>query len=482
MKRAKGSRPAVGFISLGCPKNQVDLELMLSRADDAGFALATEIEQADAIVINTCAFIEAAQAEADEAIREALQQKQGGRCRAVIVAGCLPQYLQERRHEAYPEVDAWLTPDNPGTIGEVLSRLLGEHPDEELAEPERFALPSFLADAADGRVLSTPPSLAYVKIADGCNHRCRFCIIPELRGRYRSRPVDDVLTEVRALSELGIPEIVLVSQDSSNYGRDLGGPGLAGLLAQLCALEGEGWLRVMYLYPDHITDELLETWGRLASAAGGLRLLPYFDVPVQHVGAALLKSMGRGGDRDSIDALFGRIRSACPDAVIRTSLIVGHPGETEDQFDELYNWVASGAVDRLGVFTYSDLPELQSHRLPGHLGEDVKAQRQELLMEAQYEVMLERQQALVGTQIEVLLEEQEEPEDDAATKLDAEAATGTPPTVELGTHVYLGRSWRDAYEIDGQVRVSSTRPLDLYRLIRARVTAADAYDLEAEAT
>jgi len=473
MQRVRGNRPAVGFISLGCPKNQVDCELMLSRADDAGFALATELEQADALVINTCAFIAAAQAEADEAIREALEQKRAGRCRAVIVAGCLPQYLQQRRHEAYPEVDAWLTPDNPGSIGEVLSRLLDEDASEELAEPERFALPAFLADAEAGRVLSTPPSLAYVKIADGCNHRCRFCIIPDLRGRYRSRPPDDVLAEVAMLSELAVPEIVLVSQDSSYYGRDLGGPRLAGLLEQLCTLDGSGWLRVMYMYPDHVTHELLETWGRLASDSAGRRLLPYFDVPVQHVSGALLKSMRRRGDRASIDALFGRIRQACPDAVIRTSLIVGYPGETEAQFDELCDWVASGAVDRLGVLTYSDLPELQSHRLPDHVDENIKLQRQELLMEAQYDVMLEREQALVGTEIEVLLEEAEQPED--------EPDTGAPLAAERDVYVYLGRSWRDAYEIDGLARVSSPQPLELYQVVRARVTAADAYDLDAEA-
>jgi len=462
----------VGFISLGCPKNQVDCELMISRAADAGFTITAEIERADALVINTCAFIAEAQAEADEAIREALSHKQDGRCRVVVVAGCLPQYLRERSSAAYPEVDAWLTPDNPGELGAVLTELLGADAPVLHELGGSLAPPTFLASAADGRVLSTPPSLAYVKIAEGCSHRCRFCIIPELRGRYRSRRRDDVLAEVEAIAGLGLPEIALVSQDSSNYGHDLGdGAGLAGLLTAIHARGGNYWLRVMYLYPDHVTDELLDTWAALAERSDGPLLLPYFDVPVQHVSARIIKSMGRRGDRASIEQLFERIRSRMPEAVIRTSLIVGYPGESEDDFNELLDWVQSGAVDRLGVFTYSDLPELASHGLPDHVEPGLMAQRQDLLMQAQHEVALAHNQRLVGTEIEVLLEEDLTGEDEEEPE----------PAAGGARFVFSGRSWRDAYEIDGLVRVISAVPQELYRRIRARVTAADAYDLEAEA-
>lgn len=467
----KAGQPSVGFISLGCPKNQVDCELMIARAAETGFEVTAELEEADALVVNTCAFIAAAQAEADEAIREALEYKQEGRCRAVVVAGCLPQYLQERCEQAYPEVDAWLTPDNPGELGAVLSELLGGGAAGAAHIGGSLAPPTFLATAADGRVLSTPPSLAYVKIAEGCSHRCRFCIIPELRGRYRSRPPADVLEEVEAIANLGLAEIALVSQDSSYYGRDLDDrDGLAGLLAAILAQGGDYWLRVMYLYPDHVTDGLLDAWTELAARREGPRLLPYFDVPVQHVSGPLLKSMGRRGDRAGIERLFAGIRGRMPEAVIRTSLIAGYPGETEDDFNELLDWVQAGSVDRLGVFTYSDLPELKSHGLPGHVEPGLMAQRQDLLLQAQYEVMAERHQRLIGTDVEVLLEEDatEDAEGDQKS-VDAEAQ-----------YVYVGRSWRDAYEIDGLVRVSSTRPLELYTRVRARVTGADAYDLEAE--
>jgi len=450
--------PLVGFISLGCPKNQVDCELMISRAADTGFQITTDIARAQALVVNTCAFIEPAQSEADEAIREALEYKERGTCRAVIVAGCLPQYLQERCRQAYPAVDAWLTPDNPHQLGEILTGLLVADP--PLVADPRFPLPEYLATAADGRVLSTPPSLAYLKIAEGCDHRCRFCLIPGLRGRYRSRAQDDLQAEAVALAEMGISEIALVSQDSSYYGRDLGNTTLAELLTGLVEQDGDCWVRVMYLYPDHITPELLETWARLAGRTTGPRLLPYFDIPVQHVSAPLLKAMGRRGDRQSIDALFRRVRSACPDAVIRSSLIVGYPGETDDQFNELFDWVQSGKVDRLGVFTYSDLPEMKSHQLPDHVPPEIAAQRQDLLLEAQYDVALELNTALVGSEVEILLEEE----------IDSNGAE----------YVYLGRGWREAFEIDGLAEVRSPRPLELFSRVRARALSADAYDLYTE--
>jgi ribosomal protein S12 methylthiotransferase len=354
-------------------------------------------------VVNTCAFIAEAQAEAGEAIREALRCKRAGSCRVVVVAGCLPQYLQERCQEAYPEVDAWLTPDNPGELGAVLRELLGGGPPAVQRLSGSLAPPTFLATSADGRVFSTPPSLAYVKIAEGCSHKCRFCIIPRLRGKYRSRKRDDVLKEVAAIARVGLPEIVLVSQDSRSYGRDLGDDaGLAGLLESIHALGGDFWLRVMYLHPDHLTDELLDRWAQLAQRRDGPRLLPYFDVPVQHVSARVLKSMGRRGDRASIEQLFAGIRRRMPEAVIRTSLIVGYPGETEDDFNALLDWVQSGAVDRLGVFTYSDCRSSEPRAAgPRHRGRWPSASQ---CYSTRSAVSEERNRRLRDTEIEVVVE------------------------------------------------------------------------------
>ena len=447
--------PNVGFISLGCPKNQLDCELMISRAAGAGFKVTSQIEAADAIVVNTCAFIVPAQEEAAEAIAEAVEQKEAGRCRFVIVAGCLPQYLKDRSAEEYPAVDVWLTPDNPGELGDVLTRLFADT-SERLANggaATDWQLPEFLADSGAGRVLTTPPSLAYLKIAEGCNHGCKFCVIPQLRGRYRSRALDDVITEARGLIDLGTPEVVLVSQDSSFYGRDRGDGELGQLLTRISQTPGDFWLRVMYLYPSHVTDGLLRTWAQC-----GPKLLPYFDVPVQHVSPRILKAMGRRGSRAEVDELFARIRELVPGAVIRTSLIVGYPGETEDEFNELYDWVAGGTVDRLGVFTYSDLPEMQSHALPDHVDDDIAAQRQDMLIEAQHEYLDAAQDKVHGTEEDVIIEEQD----------------------ELEPGVYWGRTWRDAFEIDGMVRVESGKELELFSRVRCRITGHDGYDLDAE--
>jgi ribosomal protein S12 methylthiotransferase len=449
----------VGFISLGCPKNQLDCELMLARAVGAGYELTPRISEAEAIVINTCSFIQMAIDEADEAIREALDYKKQGGCRAVIVAGCLPQYLQEKCQALYPDVDAWLTPDQPRTLPDVLAGLFGEAGLPPALPPAAaLPLPTFLASHADGRVLTTPPSLAYVKIAEGCDHRCQFCIIPQLRGRYRSRTPQDLAAEVAELVARGIPEIVLVSQDSAAYGHDLAdGTNLAGLLERLCAIEGDFWLRVLYLYPTRLTPRLLQTWARL-----GPKLLPYFDIPLQHVSAAVLKAMGRSGDRASVDALLGRIRTACPDAVIRTTLLVGYPGETQADFAELQAWVTAGRVERLGVFAYSELAGMPSALLPAKVPEEEKQRRLAALMQAQYAVVQQQAAQLAGRELEVIVEHAE----------------------RLGPGrgwLAVGRSWREAYEIDGQVRISVRQRPALYVRRRARITGAEGYDLLAVA-
>lgn len=443
---------SVGFISLGCPKNQVDCEIMLARASDAGLRVVPRLEDADAVVINTCSFIQPAIEEAEREIRAALRHKRRGRLRAVVVAGCLPQHLKEQGPVLFPDVDAWLTPDQPRQISTVLLELLGKDSSRPYVVAGDAPLPTFLNSAADGRTLSTPPSLAYLRIADGCNHRCKFCIIPQLRGKYRSRPVDDIVLEAKELLARGVHELSLVSQDCSHYGRDIGSD-LAELLTALCRIDGEFWLRVMYLYPNYVTDELLSTWAGLSP-----KLLPYFDIPLQHVSAPVLKAMGRGGSRVEIDALIARVRAACPEAVVRTSIIVGYPGETEADFAELRDWVAGGAVDRLGVFCYSELAQMASASLEAKVPAGAAEERRLELMEIAEKLANEHHQALLAQTIPVLLD---------SARRDARGQGW------LGQ----GRRWQDAYEIDGVIEFSSRERLNPGGLYEIEVCGVDGWRL-----
>ena len=452
----------IAFISLGCAKNQVDCELMLSRTVGAGFELTRRMADADAIVVNTCSFIAPAIEEADGQIREALRYKERGRCKAVLVAGCLPQYLQQRRFEQYPQVDGWLTPDNPGQAGELLLALL--NPDDldpaaaiaqsaSAASAGQLPLPRFLASAADGRVVSTPPSYAYVKIAEGCDHRCAFCIIPQLRGPYRSRPMPDIIEEVRGLVHGGTPEIILVSQDCTYYGCDSGGPQLIDLLAAICEIPGEFWLRVLYLYPRDFPDALLRAWAQL-----GPKLLPYFDIPLQHVSPTILRAMQRGEVDNGIDNLLSSIRSVMPQAVIRTSLIAGFPGETEADFKMLLEWVESGTADRVGVFAYSDLPEMASHQLPAHIPEKEVQRRREQLMLAHQSAYERNAVRFVDSVFESIIESRQR-------------QAGTKPWTNFA------RTWREAPGIDGMVLLASDRELPLHKRLSIRITGVQGVDL-----
>lgn len=465
---ASSPRYRVGFVSLGCPKNQVDCEVMLGAASGAGFEITPRIEDADAVVINTCSFIQPAIDEAEREIRQALRYKKRGRVRAVVVSGCLPQYLKDEGRQRFPDVDAWLTPDMPRRIGDVLSGLLsgaGESgaaraegvvmPDGSMAAAESgSAVEAYLNTYSDPRTLSTPPSLAYIKIADGCDHRCKFCIIPGLRGPYRSRTVADIKEEARGLLTRGVGELVLVSQDSSSYGKDIpGGAGLAELLEELCALDCDFWLRVMYLYPSKVTPQLAQRW-----AALGPKLLPYFDIPLQHASGKVLRAMGRGGNRQQHNELLAMIRAACPDAVIRTSLITGYPGEDEEAFGEMLEWVESGVIDRLGVFTYSELPRMTSAQLPGKVPPEVAEQRRAALMVAQERVRRRRDEALVGTTAQVLI--------------DSVRRSGSG-------YIAQGRRWQDAYEVDYCVSMKLDSRLAEGKPVAARLSSVQDFGFTA---
>jgi ribosomal protein S12 methylthiotransferase len=322
------------------------------------------------------------------------------------------------------------------------------------ARAEQLPLPHFLASAADGRVLSTPPSYAYVKIAEGCDHRCGFCIIPRLRGPYRSRPVSDIVEEVRGLVLRCVPEIILVSQDCTYYGKDCGGPRLIDLLAAICEIPGGFWLRVLYLYPCDFPDAELRAWAQL-----GPKLLPYFDIPIQHVSPTILHAMQRSNICQGIDTLLARIRLHLPEAVVRTSLIAGFPGESEADFQQLLEWIQSGAADRVGVFAYSDLPEMASHQRPGHIPAAEAQWRRGRLMSAYQSAHERTAQRLVGSVLEAVVESRRR-----------------QPGGKLWSNI--ARTWREAPGIDGVVVATSDFEMPLYRRMNVRITGVNGVDLE----
>ncbi|MEP0814134.1 MAG: 30S ribosomal protein S12 methylthiotransferase RimO [bacterium] len=456
-RRAQSAQPArvrtIGFISLGCPKNQLDLELMLGQAEVSGFRITNRIEEADILVVNTCAFIGPAVEEADRNIRDAARYKRDGRCSRLIVSGCLPQYMKDKAAEKYPFVDAFMTPNDVMKLPEVLEEL--EH-GERITVGQSVPLPSFLYDGAGPRIRSTPPGMAYVKIAEGCNHTCQFCCIPSIRGRFRSRTIASIAGEVEALVASGVREIVLISQDSTHFGKDrrADGEDLPALYARLAAIPGDFWVRTMYLYPNKVTNAVLAQ-----VAANPERLLPYFDIPIQHVSDDILRAMRRIGDKRAIIGCLSTIRREVPGAIIRTNLVVGYPGETEAHFRELLEFVKEGFIDRLGVFPFSNHPGIPAYQENEAISEEEKQARRNLLMQAQQEVARLKNEQLVGQTSRILIYERR--------KVDGKG------------YVYLGRSYRDAHEIDGVTYVHSRerRPTGEFALVR--ITKAHPYDLEA---
>lgn len=335
----------VGMISLGCAKNQVNAEQMLYRLQEAGYTLQEDVDGADLVIVNTCGFIDSAKSEAIDNILAMGALKQEGRIGRLLVTGCLSQRYQDEILQEMPEVDGVLGTGSYDDIVSVADRLLNGG--ETVSEFGDIDAP---ADEA-GRVLTTPQHYAYIKIAEGCNNFCAFCIIPHLRGRYRSRAVEDILQEARGLAESGVKELIVVAQDTSRYGTDLyGAPRLPLLLHELCRIEGFHWIRVHYLYPDMITDELLDTF------ASEPKLVNYMDIPIQHVNDAILRRMNRRGTRAELDEMLQKLRSRLPDAVIRTSLITGLPGEGEAEFEELCAWLRENKLERVGAFLRTGRP------------------------------------------------------------------------------------------------------------------------------
>jgi len=442
----------VGVISLGCAKNLVDTEVALGHLVAAGAVITTDERQADVLVVNTCGFIEAAREESLGEIQAALRLKQEGSCRHVIVAGCLVQRWPERLARDLPEVDAWAGVGDPAEIARCIGRVVGG----QTVPGARCDL-GYLYDHRTPRLRSTPRWTAWVKIAEGCDHRCAFCVIPRIRGRYRSRTIESVVAEVRDLESEGVREVNLIAQDTTRFGRDLpgaDGPQLARLLRTLATQTEVEWIRLLYCFPDRLTDEVI---GVLAEYP---RVVPYIDLPLQHASRRVLRAMRRPGDAERYAELLAKVRDRVPGVAIRTAFIVGFPGATEDDCARLRAFVAAQRFDRLFVFQYSPEEGTDAAGMPDAVPPEVAEERFHDLMALQARISLERNEARVGSEVTVLCERR----------------VAGPQ----GTEVAVGRSEVDAPEVDHEVHVLGTEA-EPGQFVRARVARAFEYQLVATA-
>ncbi len=440
----------VALVSLGCAKNLVDSETMLGLLEQAGYDIVEDARRAEVIIVNTCAFIEPAVEEAIDALLDLADFKQDA-CRVLVCTGCLTQRYGKSLLNELPDVDAFVGPGSVGRIVEaVRGALAGQRP--FLADA-----PPYLQHAGTPRWRSGAEWSAYVKIADGCDHRCSYCLIPGLRGPYRSRPPEDVGAECAGLIAEGVKEICLIAQDTSAYGRDLEPrSSLADLLKGLDLDGYDGWVRVQYLHPAGITEELLET------VANTPAVVPYFDIPLQHADREILRSMRRAGEAEEYLRLLERIRSAMPEAALRTTFIVGYPGESAEKFESLLEFVREARFDRVAVFTYWDEEGSASAELPGKVAPEEARERLDELMSVQAGVSLARNAWFVGRELRVLAESESEHGDGM-----------------------VGRCYRDAPEVDGQVLVrgadGARARVEAGQFVQVTVTEALEYDLAGEA-
>jgi ribosomal protein S12 methylthiotransferase len=387
----------IGFISLGCPKNLVDSEVMMGRLKEQGYEITTDAGQADTLVVNTCGFIEAAKKESVEAILEAARLKSEGGVSRLVVAGCLVERYRDELRAEIPEVDAFIGTNQINDITTVADVRVNTRSLPVLPLGNQTA--TYLYDESTPRVLATPGHYAYVKIAEGCDRPCAFCFIPQMRGHFRSRRSGSVVAEARQLAARGVREIILVAQDSSRYGEDLGErDALAHLMRELCRVEGVEWVRVMYTYPTHISDLFLEVMAEEPKA------VKYLDLPLQHASRNVLKLMKRGGGRESLERLIERVRRRVPGVAVRTTFITGFPGETEEDFEELLAFVRNVGFDRVGVFTYSDEEGTAAFDLPDKVDARTARRRRARLMNEQEKISLRRNRARVGETLRVLFE------------------------------------------------------------------------------
>lgn len=434
------------FVSLGCDKNLVDSEVMLSLLKQNGYNITNEEQEAEIAVVNTCCFIHDAKEESIQTILELAQLKQTARLQVLIVTGCLAQRYQEDIRAEIPEVDAVLGSVNIDDIVSVMEQATGGN--KVICCKDIQYLPAGLTD----RVVTTGNAMAYLKIAEGCSKRCTYCIIPYLRGNYRSIPMEEILETAGKLAAEGYKELVLVAQETTVYGQDLyGEKRLPKLLEELSRLEGIRWIRILYCYPEEITDELIQTM------AENEKVCHYIDMPIQHSEDAILKAMGRRTSQKQIRDVVRRLRAAMPDIVIRTTLITGFPGETKEQHEALLDFVDEMEFQRLGVFTYSLEEGTKAADYPDQIEEEEKKRRQDEIMALQQEVSYDNNQNMLGAILEVLVEGYLYEED-----------------------IYIGRSYREAPNVDGYIFLSAEEEIVSGELVKVRITDANEYDLIGE--
>jgi ribosomal protein S12 methylthiotransferase len=436
-------RARVGFISLGCPKNLVDTEVMMGILREEGFEIVPDGE-ADIVIVNTCAFIGPAEEESKEAISEISRLRRSGRKKGLVVVGCFAQKYGEKVVEAFPEVDAVLGTGELTRISDIVMALSdGGTCGKEVLVGE----PRYLYDHRTPRERATLPHTAYVKIGEGCDHRCTFCIIPSLRGRGRERSIESICEEVRIMAREGVVEIDLISQDTTSYGiRTYGRPMLHELLKELSEIDGIRWIRVLYSYPTKVYDELLET------IASEEKVCKYLDIPMQHVSDRILKAMGRVGRRADLERVLKRARDVIPNLVVRTTFIVGFPGEEDGDFEELLSFIEESRIDRVGIFKFSPQPGTRAASMPNQIPEEVKEERFAVAMELQRRISKEKNEGLVGSTIDVLIDRR------------------------LKRGLYVGRSMGHAPDVDGVIYVKGegARPGDI---VEVMISSASDYDL-----
>ncbi len=437
------------FVSLGCDKNLVDSEVMLGLLEKKGFQFTDDETEADVIVVNTCCFINDAKEESVNTILEMAEYRKSGSCKALVVTGCLAQRYQKEIVDEIPEVDAVLGTTTYDAIAETVEKVLEGQKELHFEDVDRL-----VPEQTTGRSLTTGGHYAYLKIAEGCDKHCTYCIIPKVRGNYRSVPMEQLLKEAEDLAEKGVKELILVAQETTVYGKDLyGEKKLPELLKKLAQISGIRWIRVLYCYPEEITEELIQTIKEEP------KICHYLDLPIQHASDRILKRMGRRTTQEDLRRIIGRLREEIPDICLRTTLITGFPGETQEDHEELMRFVDDCEFDRLGVFTYSPEEDTPAAGMPDQIPEEVKEDRRAELMELQQDIAFDKAESMTGRELEVMVEGKVADE-----------------------NAYVARTYKDAPGVDGYLFLNTEEAMMSGDFAKVRVTGAAEYDLIGELT
>ena len=440
------------FVSLGCDKNLVDTEVMLGLLAKKGHQMIDDETQADIVIVNTCCFIHDAKEESIQTILEMAQLKETAVLKKLIVTGCLAQRYKEEILEEIPEVDAVLGTTSYDEIAEVIDGLFSDSPMERADARMIMKDVDYLPETQKGRLVTTGGHFAYLKIAEGCDKHCTYCIIPKIRGNFRSVPMEELIDEAKELADQGVKELILVAQETTLYGKDIyGEKSLPRLLKALCKIQGLRWIRILYCYPEEITDELIQVIKEEP------KICHYLDLPIQHASDAILKRMGRKTSKEQLISIIGKLREEIPDITLRTTLITGFPGETDEQHEELMDFVDQMEFERLGVFTYSPEEDTPAAEMPDQISEEIKQDRQAELMELQQDIVFDRNEDLIGEEMLVMIEGKVADE-----------------------NAYVGRTYRDAPNVDGLIFVNTDEELVSGDFAKVKVTGALDDDLIGE--